>query len=131
MYGAFAQGVMLAQTSPGTGMNQILAGNGRDAPIIEITTIIVANLDGSAHTFSLTHDFNGSGSTSAFALYWVATVPASSSFIAYQSNHPSGGLFLGKNGTIHFQSTTANTLTCTIYGVTSAVQDRALGGGNV
>lgn len=129
MHGAFAQGRLLAQATPSS-PTVMVQGNGRDAPIIEVTLIIVANLDASARLFSLTHDPDGALNTSAHALYWNANIPGSSSFIAFQSHHPSGGIFLGKNGTITFTSVTANFLTCSVYGVTSNVQDRALAGGN-
>ncbi len=133
MHGAFAQGRLLAQATPGSSAAvTLLQGNGRDAPVIEITLIVVANLTASgARLFSITHDPDGTDTSSSRALYWNASVPAGDSRIAFQSNHPSGGIFLGKNGTLSFTSVTASNLTCTVYGVTSNVQDRTLAGGNV
>jgi allophanate hydrolase subunit 2 len=131
MHGAFAKGTQLAQVHPTSAatFETVLSGNGRDAPVIEITTIVLANTFASSVTFRLCHDVDGTVSTAPTALYWDKTIAANDTLII-QGQHPSGGFFLGKNGALRLSVGTASTITCTVYGVTSNVQDRALAGGS-
>lgn len=121
----FGGGVQAVQAAPSSvAATTILSGNGRDAPKIEVVMFIVTNVDASARTFTLYHDVDGGASPTydrTTALWWQKSVPAGESFI-WQSQHPSGGIPVGAAGRIGIEISAADTLTCTIYAVTSKVQ---------
>lgn len=108
-------------TASGT-FSDVVVGGGRDEPDIEITRIIISNTDASSTTVQLCHDFAAGGSpsyTKANALYWDVPVPANS-VIEIQSQHPGGGIAVGRNGAIGISAADADRIVCTAYGVSAA-----------
>lgn len=124
----FATGIPVAQVRPSTaGTFETLAEGSSDAPRIEITRIVVSNTTGSAATFRLCHDIDGTTFDEASALFWDQSVPANETFEVV-AQHVGGGIFVGKAGAVAFSSDTSNALTCTAYAVTAEVQGRAVEG---
>lgn len=102
-----------------------------DGPQMDILAIVVCNTSASPADFSLCHDLDAAGTGSydkSNALYWDKTVGANDTFIAWQAQHPGGGLSVGKQGALGVATGTADALTFTAYVMTSAVQERSVEG---
>ena len=125
MTSLFAKSQQLAQVTPSVSLTfeDLVVGAGQDGPRIEVTQIVVCNTSGVAVAFRLTHDVDGSTSTVGTALYWDKTVPLQDSFV-WQAQHPSGGIMVGKNGSLRFAASSPGVVTCTVYGVVEASQDQ-------
>lgn len=80
----------------------------------EVNLLIVANVTGSAATYSIFNDADGTGSASSNALYKTVSLAANTSLIV---NLDPGIIVNGSDSsTIIVQSGTADALTFTIYG---------------
>ena len=121
--------VQAAPAAAGTFENLFVADP--DGPPMDVLAIVVCNTSASAITFQLCHDLDAAGTPSYGkdnALYWDKSVPANDTFVAWQSNHPGGGLSVGKTGAIGISASTEDTLTFTAYLMTSATQERSVEG---
>lgn len=116
----FASGSQLAQARP-SGTTAVAAFSA-SLPT-EITTIYVANTTGSAASFSLYHDDDGSTFDATTALYEAVSVAANTTTVI-RASAPGGGLAVSKVGKIGVKTSTGSALTFTLYGVTANMQGR-------
>lgn len=113
----FSSGSQLAQVRPA---NTSTATAYTAVMPTEITRIVVCNTTGSAATFSIFHDDDGTTYSEATALYFAQSLAANTTLVIEMQ--PGTGLMLRKNtatATIGVQSGTNNAITYTFYGVTT------------
>lgn len=94
-------------------------------PVVEVTAICVCNTTGSAATFRLHHDIDGTTYGAQNALYYDKSVPANDSFWI-RAESMGAGISLGKGDSIGIQSGTANALTFTMYGASAQVASQQI-----
>lgn len=82
----------------------------------ELTKIFVCNTTGSAATFRLFHDNDGTTYDQTTALYYDYSVAANTTLIV-SSDMMGGGISIFAGGKIAFREGTADALTITLYGV--------------
>lgn len=118
-----ARGARLAQLRPAdTAVTQAFATN---VPIAEVTAIYVANTTANAATFRLFHSLGSTDVTNeSTALFFDKNVPANDTFVI-RADAMGGGIMVGNKqlDKLFVRSGTANALTFTFYGVTSAIAD--------
>jgi hypothetical protein len=111
----FASGSQLAQVRP----TSTSAESAYTAEIqTEISRIVICNTTGTAASFSLYHDDDGSTFNDDTAIYESKSVPANDS-IDIKSESVGGGLMVQIGGQVGIKSGTANALNFTIYGTTA------------
>ena len=112
----FASGSQLAQTRPA---NTSTATAYTAKKQTEVTRFVICNTTGTASTFSLYHDDDGSTYDQTTALVYSASIAANTTqFIDFFG--AGSGIFVTANGTIGIQSGTSSALTFSIYGVLAA-----------
>lgn len=108
-----AYGVQLAQSRPGDTNASTLYTALRNT---EVTKIFVCNTTGTAATFRLFHDNDGTTYDQTTALYYDYSVAANTTLII-SAEVLGGGVSVFKGGAIGFRTGTLNALTITLYGV--------------
>lgn len=116
-----AEGSQLAQIRP-SGTAAVLAyANGRLNA--EITLIVVCNTTASPVNFSIFHDNDGTTFDQSTALYYAKSLAANdTALLPFHS--PNAGLAVRPSGNIGVQTSTANALNFTLYGVTQQIPTR-------
>jgi len=89
-------------------------------PSLEVSSICVCNTTGTAATFRLHHDVNGTTYAAGNALYYDKSVPANDS-IWIKAESMGAGISLGEGDSLGVQSGTANALTFSVYGTGAQV----------
>ena len=112
-----AQGALLAQVRPS--VTSAVLGFAAQLRT-EITLIVISNTTASAVNFSLYHDDNGTTYDQTTALYYAVQVAANSTELI-QIASPNAGILLSSGGNLGVQSSTANALNFSIYGVTNRI----------
>lgn len=113
----FASGFQIAQSRPsGTSAVSIYTAS----MVTEVTRVVICNTTASAADFSLYHDDDGSTFDQTSALHYTQVVPPFST-VSIGAGSVGGGLMVTANGQIGVQTSTANALTFTLYGVTQEV----------
>jgi hypothetical protein len=108
----FASGSQLAQSRPsGTSAASIFTA----AVAHEITCIVVCNTTGSAATYSVYHDDDGSTFDQTTALWYEVSLAGNSTALI-NFDGVGGGLHVARNGQIGFKTGTGSALTVTLYG---------------
>lgn len=110
---------LVAQASPTSTATATLFTQA-NLPVVEVTAICVCNTTGSAATFRLHHDVNGTTYGTDNALYYDKSVPANDSFWI-RAESMGAGISLGKGDSIGVQTGTSNALTFTLYGAGAQV----------
>lgn len=123
-----AEGSQLAQVQPsGTAAvlgysNPAVASGGRGLNA-EVTLIVVCNTTASPVNFSIFHDKDGTTYDQSTALYYAKALAANDTLLI-PFHAPNAGLAVRSGGNIGVQSSVANALTFTLYGVTQQVPTR-------
>ena len=81
----------------------------------EITRVLVANTTGSAATFRLFHDDDGSTYDETTALIWDNSI-ATGAYVDLQAYLDGSGITLMPSGTLGVRSGTGSALTFSVYG---------------
>lgn len=110
---------LLAQLTPANTTVQTIFTQS-NLPIVEVTAICVCNTTGSAATFRLHHDVNGTTYGTDNALYYNKSVGANDTFWI-RAESMGAGISLGKGDSIGVQTGTSNALTFTLYGAGAQV----------
>ena len=121
-----ARGARLAQLRPS--LTTPVEAFTTNVPIAEITAIYVTNTTGSNQTFALYHSLGASDVTDeSTALFFGKQVSANDTFVI-RAAAMGGGIMVGnkQQDKIFVQSTNANALTYTFYGVTSAIAEASV-----
>ncbi len=104
------QGLQLGQLTPADS-NAASIYSPAAGIVTEITSIVVTNTDGSAHTYRIFHDEDGSTYSTATALYYDVGIAANTTVVleplAFMANEA---------GNLAVRSNSANNLTFTAYG---------------
>ncbi len=103
-------GAQLAQTRP-SDTNNTQAYSPATGFIAEITSVFVANTTGSAATFRLYHDNDGTTYSEATALMWDVSVASGASVVV---DDP---IYLNSASNLAVRSSVGNALTFTVYGI--------------
>lgn len=109
-----APSTQLAQSRPSGTTAAAIYTPSRKAEILYIN---ICNSTGSAATFQLYHDDDGTTYDQSTALYYNKSVAANDT-ITINANMLGGGLPVNVGGNIAFQTGTGSALTITLYGVT-------------
>lgn len=110
----FASGFQVAQSRPsGTSAVSAYTASLRT----EISLVNVCNTTSSPANFSLYHDDDGSTFDETSALHYAQLVPANTT-VRIEFNAAGGGLMVSEDGQIGVQTSVANALTFSIYGIT-------------
>jgi hypothetical protein len=112
-----APGSLLAQSRPA---NTTAATAFTATQNTEIVRIVVCNTTGSATTYGLYHDNDGSTYDQTTALRYAKAIAAND--VDEITCNPGAGYSIAKNGTLGVQTGTASALTFSIYGYTGAVR---------
>ena len=113
---SFASGQLLAQSRPA---NTSAATAFTASVRTEITSVVICNTTGSAATFSLYHDDDGTTFDQTTALVYAAAISANTT-ITVGAEGDGAGIHLTPGGSIGVQSGTSSALTFSIYGVTQS-----------
>lgn len=117
MNSIFASGQLLAQSRPsGTSAVTVFTG---PAARTDLTQVIITNTTGSAATFSLYHDDDGTTYDQTTALVYACSISGNTTVII-GSEGAGLGIQLSPGGSIGIQSGTSNACTFSIYGVTQS-----------
>lgn len=108
----FASGSQLAQSRPA---NTSTATAYTAVMPTEISRVVVCNTTGSASTFSLFHDDDGTTYDQTTALYYAAPIAANTTVEIEML--PGVGWGMKTSGTLGIQSGTSSAITYTFYGV--------------
>lgn len=84
----------------------------------EITAIYVCNTTGTAATYRIFHDDDGTTYDQTTALFYDVSLPANTTDII-SLNAKGGGLTMSKDGTIGIRTGTNDALTFSVYGITA------------
>ena len=112
----FASGQLLAQSRPA---NTSTATAFTASVRTDLTQIIVSNTTGSAATFSIYHDDDGTTYDQTTALVYACSLAANTTFII-GSEGAGLGIQLSPGGSIGIQSGTSSACTFSVYGVTQS-----------
>lgn len=112
----FASGQLLAQSRPA---NTSTATAFTASVRTDLTQIIVSNTTGSAATFSIYHDDDGTTYDQTTALVYACSISGNTTVII-GSEGAGLGIQLSPGGSIGIQSGTSNACTFSIYGVTQS-----------
>lgn len=114
----FAAGSQLAQINPSNTNSRTLF-----SPSVrtEVTQLVIANVTGSAATFGIYHDDDGTTYDDSTALYKAISIAANSTVTITADGGPGTGFIVGVGGSIGIESSVADALTFTAYGVTEDV----------
>lgn len=85
----------------------------------EVTRIIVCNTTGSAASYSIYHDDDGSTFDQTTALFYAVSLAANSTDVI-DFGGAGGGVMVSKTGQIAVQTGTGSALTFSLYGITEA-----------
>ena len=111
-----APGSLLAQIRPAnTTAATAVTGSVQNT---EITRIVICNTTGTAATFRLFHDDDGSTYDQGSALYYDKSIAANDTF-EWANESGMSGIAIAKDGTLGIRSGTADALNFSIYGVTA------------
>jgi len=86
----------------------------------EITRIVICNTVGTAQTFSIYHDDNGTTYNDDTALYKDSPIAANET-LTVQLQNDGGGISVAAGGSIAVQSNLAGALNFTLYGITTRI----------
>lgn len=114
-----AVGGLIAQAAPANTSAATLYTQS-NLPVLEVTAICVCNTTGTAATFRLFHDQDGTTYAANNALYYDKSVPANDS-IWIRAESMGAGIFLSEGDSLGIQSGTADALTFSAYGVGAQV----------
>jgi hypothetical protein len=122
-----AEGKLLAQIRP-SGTTAVQAYQSPPAAAskglrTEIMTIFVCNTTGSAVNFSLYHHDSGTTYNQTTALYYSVSLAANTTQ-KIECQTANGGLAIKPGGTLGVQSSTADALNFSVYGVTQQLAVR-------
>ncbi len=84
----------------------------------EFTHIVICNTTGTAATYRIFHDDDGSTFDQSTALYYDASIAANST-LRITADTINSGISIKKGGQLAVRSSTASALTFTGYGITS------------
>lgn len=112
---SFTSGSQLAQSRPGgTTAVTLFAATMRT----EATVLVITNTTGTAATYSVYHDDDGTTFDETTALAFGVSLAPNTSAYLLSGNVPGGGVTLRPGGAIGIKTGTASALTFTLYGVT-------------
>lgn len=112
----FASGQQLAQSRPA---NTSTATAFTASVRTEITAIVICNTTGSATTFSIYHDDDGTTYDQTTALVYAAALAANTT-ITIGAEGDGAGVLIKAGGSLGIQSGTSNACNFSIYGVTQS-----------
>jgi len=113
MPGSYAAGFLAGQLRPA---NTTAATLYTATLKSEITRILIANTTGSAATFRLFHDDDGTTMDETTALVWDNSV-ASGAYVDLQAYLDGAGITIAAGGSLGCRSGTGNALTFSVYAV--------------
>jgi hypothetical protein len=127
----FGSGTQLFQYELTTSMAQVYPASGvpRLEVPLEIVLLVIANTTGSAVTFNLCYDDDGTAHAAGSALYWEKSIAANDSFV-FQAQGPGTGIPISKTGSLGLQAS-ATGLTATFYVVPAAIGGQVEGATDV
>jgi len=112
-----AAGSQLAQSRPsGTTATSIFTAS----IVTEISLIVVCNTTASSADFSIYHDDDGSTADQTTALFYAVPV-AGNTTVTISSDSIGAGLQMAATAQLSVQTSVANALTFTVYGVTEEI----------
>lgn len=109
----YASGSQLAQVQATTSETTAYTARLRT----EVTRIVVCNTTGSAATYSIYHDDDGTTYDESTALFYGVSLNANSTDII-DFGGAGGGVMVKPSGTIGVKSGTGSAITLTFYGIT-------------
>ena len=115
---SYAPGFLLAQSRPSNTTAATLYTAGMKT---EVTRIIIANTTGSAATFRLFHDDDGTTMDETTALIWDNSI-ATANYVDIQAYLDGAGITIAAGGSLGIRSGTGNALTFSAYGIVSCVR---------
>ena len=113
---SYAPGFLLAQSRPSNTTAATLYTAGMKT---EVTRIIIANTTGSAATFRLFHDDDGTTMDETTALIWDNSI-ATANYVDIQAYLY--GITIAAGGSLGIRSGTGSALTFSAYGIVSGVR---------
>jgi len=113
MPGSYAAGFLAGQLRPA---NTTAATLYTATLKSEVTRILIANTTGSAATFRLFHDDDGTTMDETTALVWDNSV-ASGAYVDLQAYLDGAGITIAAGGSLGCRSGTGNALTFSVYAV--------------
>jgi len=114
---SLASGEQLAQSRP-SGTTAVSAFTA--SLVTEVTLIAICNTTAGAVNYSLYHDDDGSTFDQTTALHYSQSISANST-VYVGAESIGAGIVVKPDGQIGIQTSSANALTFTLYGVTEAV----------
>lgn len=112
------QGLQLGQLTPAD-TNAASIYSPAAGIVTEITSIVVTNTDGSAHTYRIFHDEDGSTYSTATALWYDVSIAANTTVVLEPL-----AFMADSDGNLAIRTNSANNLTFTVYGKETLVSAR-------
>lgn len=114
---------MFGRARPADALATVLFNNTTGLPV-EITRIVVCNVDGTAGSVRIFHDDAGSTFDQTTALYYDLPVAANET-ITIEAAHAGSGFRIAPGGQLGVQSSVGNRYTYTAYGVGADIAPRS------